>query len=172
MDRTQKEASVASLQAALQDTNLVVVAHYSGLTVAEMTSLRQRMRGANASMKVAKNRLARIAIKGTRFEGIDKLLKGPTAIAYSSDPVAAAKVAADFAKENDKFVILGGGLGEQTLDAAGVQALAKLPSINELRAKLVGLVQAPATKVAGVVQAPAGQLARLLGAYAAKGDAA
>lgn len=172
MDRTQKEASVASLQAALQETNLVVVAHYSGLTVAEMTNLRSRMRGAEASLKVAKNRLARIAIKGTRFEGIDGLLKGPTAIAFSRDPVAAAKVAADFAKENDKFVILGGGLGEQTLDAAGVQALAKLPSINELRAKLIGLVQAPATKVAGVVQAPAGQLARLLNAYATKGDAA
>lgn len=172
MDRTQKEAAVASLNASLQDVSLVVVAHYSGLTVGEMTELRRRMRVAQASLKVSKNRLARIALKGTQFEGIDALLKGPTAIAFSRDPVAAAKVAADFAKENEKFKILGGGLGTQTLDAKGVEALAKLPSLDELRGKLIGLLQAPATKVAGVVQAPAAQLARVLNAYAQKNEAA
>jgi large subunit ribosomal protein L10 len=168
MDRAEKAETVASLQADFAATSLVVVAHYSGLTVSELTDLRRRMRKAEASFRVAKNRLARIAIRGTSYENLDELFRGPTAIALSQDPVAAAKVAAAYAKENEKFVILGGGLGTQRLDAAGVKALATLPSIDELRAKLLGLILAPATRLAGIVQAPGGQLARVIKAYADK----
>lgn len=170
MDRAQKAETVEALKASFAGTSLVVVAHYSGLTVAEITELRRRMRQAQASFQVAKNRLARIAIRDTSFANLDELFRGPTAIALSSDPVAAAKVATAYAKENDKFVILGGGLGAQRLDPAGIQALATLPSIDELRGKLLGLILAPATKIAGVVQAPGGQLARVIRAYADKAD--
>ena len=171
MDRTQKEETVAALHAALQDTGLVVVTQQSGMTVAEVTDLRRKMRAAGASFKVTKNRLARIALKGTQFEGLDGLFKGPTAVAYSKDPVAAAKVAADYAKGNDKFKIVGGSLGTQTLDVEGVKALASLPSLDELRAKIVGLIQAPATKIAQVINAPATKLARVVQAYADKSQA-
>jgi large subunit ribosomal protein L10 len=170
VDRTQKEQTVAALHEALQDIGLVVVTQQSGMTVAEVTDLRRKMRVAGANFKVTKNRLARIALKGTQFEGLDGLFKGPTAIAFSKDPVAAAKVAADYAKANDKLKIIGGSLGTQRLDVDGVKALATLPSLDELRGKLIGLIQAPATKVAGVLQAPGGQLARVFAAYAKKDE--
>ncbi|MBP2302299.1 50S ribosomal protein L10 [Azospirillum picis] len=172
MDRTQKEATIADLQTKLADTGLVVVTHHLGLTVKEVTDLRAKVRAAGAGFKVTKNRLARRALQGTQFEGLDGLFKGPTAIAYSKDPVAAAKVVADFAKTNDKLQIIGAGLGDQVLDAEGVKALATLPSLDELRAKLVGMIQTPATRIAGVLQAPGGQVARVLAAYAKKDEAA
>ncbi len=172
MDRAQKEKQVEQLRGIFADSSLVVVAHQEGLTVAESSDLRVKMREAGASFKVTKNRLARIALDGTKFSEIADLFKGPTAIAYSEDPVAAARVAVNFAKTNDKLVVVGGALDEQQLDQAGVQTLAKLPSLDEQRSMLIGLIQAPATKVAGVLQAPAGQLARVFGAYAATDEAA
>lgn len=172
MDRTQKEATIADLAAKLQDTGLVVVTRHKGLTVAEVTDLRGKVRAAGASFKVTKNRLARRALTGTQFEGIDGLFKGPTAIAYSKDPVAAAKVVVAYAKSNDKLEILGAALGKQVLNADGVKALATLPSLDELRAKLLGMIQTPATRIAGVLQAPGGQVARVLAAYAKKDEAA
>lgn len=172
MNRAQKAELVAELNKVFQDAESVVVTHYSGLSVAEVTDLRRKMSEAGASFKVAKNRLARLALEGTEYGSLSDMLTGPTAIAYSSDPVAAAKVAVDFAKGNEKLVIVGGAMGATALDADGVKALASMPSLDELRGKLVGLIQAPATKVAGVVQAPAGQLARVLGAYAQQGEAA
>jgi large subunit ribosomal protein L10 len=153
------------------DTSMVVVTRNQGLTVAEVTDLRRRMRAAGATFKVAKNRLATLALDGTRFDGIAPLLKGPTALAWSADPVAAAKTAVEFAKTNERLVVIGGSLGTQTLDAAGVRALAELPSLDALRAKLVGMIATPATRIAGVLQAPAGQLARVFGAYANKDEA-
>jgi len=171
VDRTQKKEWVGSLHETLGEVGLVVVTQYKGLTVAEMTSLRVKMRAAGASFKVTKNRLTRLALGGTEFENLDDLFVGPTAIAVSSDPVAAARVAVEFAKTNDKLKILGGSLGNQRLDINGVKALAELPSLDELRAKLVGMISTPATRIAGVLQAPAGQLARVLKAKADK-DAA
>ncbi len=150
----------------------MVVAHYSGLTVAQLQTLRKQMKQAGASVKVAKNRLAKIALEGTDVASIASLLKGPTLIAFSSDPVAAPKVASDFAKTNEKFVILGGAMGKTVLDLNGVKQLASLPSLDELRAKIVGLIQAPATKIAQVVNAPAAKLARVVQAYASKSEAA
>jgi len=171
MDRAQKSELVAELNRTFSETSVVVVTRNLGLSVAQSTDLRTKMRDAGASYKVAKNRLARIAIEGTPYVTISDLLTGPTAIASSADPVAAAKVAVEFAKTNDKFEVVGGAMGDTVLDVNGVKALAALPSLDELRAKIVGLVQAPATKVARIVQAPAAQLARVMGAYAAK-DAA
>ena len=171
MDRAEKTELVGSLQQVFQTTNVVVVCHYAGLTVAQMSALRRQARQAGASVKVAKNRLAKIALEGTDVASISALLKGPTLIAYSGDPVAAPKVATDFAKTHEKLVILGGAMGKTVLNPDSVKALASLPSLDELRAKLVGLVQAPATKIARVVNAPASKLARVFGAYAAK-DAA
>ena len=172
MDRVQKRESVAELGEVFKASQVVVVAHYKGLTVADMQRLRKASKGAGASVKIAKNRLARIALDGTDAASIQDLLKGPTLLAYSSDPVAAAKVAVDFAKANDKLVILGGAMGATALNPDGVKALASLPSLDELRAKIVGLVQAPATKIAQVVNAPAAKLARVFGAYAIKDEAA
>lgn len=172
MDRTEKAAAIAALHRTLQETQLVVVTHQLGLTVAEVTVLRGKMRAAGAGFKVTKNRLARIALKGTQFEGIDDLFRGPTAIAFSRDPVAAAKVVADFAKSNDKLQIIGAGLGKQVLNVEGVKALATLPSLDQLRAQLLGLLTTPATRIAGVLQAPGGQIARVLSAYAKKDEAA
>lgn len=169
MDRTQKQELVETLHRFLSGATAVVITRQSGLTVGEVTDLRRRMRAAGASFKVTKNRLARLALKGTRFEGLDGLFTGPTAIAYSDDPVAAAKVASEFANSNNKLVIIGGGIGEQMLDAEGVKALAKLPSLTELRGKIAGLLQAPAAKLIGVLQAPGGQVARVLAAHARKG---
>ncbi len=168
MDRTEKQEFVSSLAAVFAETSMVVVTRNEGMTVAEVTVLRQRMRAAGATFKVAKNRLAALAIDGTRFDGLAPLLKGPTALAWSHDPVAVAKVAVEFAKTNEKLVLIGGALGTQTLSADGVRALAELPSLDALRGRLVGLIQAPATRIAGVLAAPAGQLARVLGAYARK----
>jgi len=172
VDRGAKEALVTQLHQSLAAATLVVVTQQKGLTVAETTKLRRQMREAGASFKVAKNRLARLALKGTAFESLSEQLKGPTGLAYSSDPVAAARVAVKYAKDNNKLSILGGAMSGQVFDAAGVDALSRLPSLDELRGKLIGLLQAPATKVAGVLQAPAGQLARVFSAYANKSEAA
>jgi large subunit ribosomal protein L10 len=172
VDRAEKKATIETLNGVFKASNVVIVAHYSGLTVVQMQTLRRQMKQAGASVKVAKNRLAKIALEGTDVASIGPLLKGPTLIATSSDPVAAPKVAVDFAKANEKFVILGGAMGKTALDANGVKALAALPSLDELRAKIVGLIQAPATKIAQVVNAPAAKLARVVQAYAAKGEAA
>ena len=168
MDRTEKREFVSTLAAVFADTSMVVVTQNKGLTVAEVTVLRQRMRAAGATFKVAKNRLAVLALDGTSFASIAPLLKGPTALAWAHDPVAVAKVAVDYAKANDKLVLLGGALGSQTLDADGVRALAELPSLDALRARLLGMIQTPATRIAAVVAAPAAGLARVIGAYASK----
>jgi len=172
LDRTEKHAFVALLAAVFAETSMVVVTQNNGLTVADVTTLRRRMREAGATYKVAKNRLAILALDGTRFDGIAPMLKGPTALAWSRDPVAVAKTAVEFARTNDKFVVLGGALGTQMLDASGVKALSELPSLDALRAKILGLINAPATKIAGILQAPGGQLARVLAAYAKKDEAA
>lgn len=172
MDRTEKREFVSSLASVFAETSMVVVTRNQGLTVAEVTDLRRRMRAAGATFKVAKNRLATLALDGTRFDGIAPLLKGPTALAWSHDPVAVAKAAVEFARTNEKFVVVGGALGAQTLDASGVQALAELPSLETLRGRLLGMIQTPGTRIAGVLQAPAGQLARVFGAYAKKDEAA
>ena len=166
MDRAEKKELVAELNGVFQKASVVVVAHYSGLTVAQMQNLRKQMRAAGASVQVAKNRLAKIALEGTDVASIAPLLKGPTLIAYSDDPVAAPKVASAFAKDFDKFVILGGAMGKTALNPDGVKALAALPSLDELRAKIVGLINAPATKIAQLATAPAAKLARVFGAYA------
>ena len=172
MDRSQKEELVASLHRTFAETNLIIVTQQSGMTVAEVSDLRRQMREAGASYKVTKNRLTRLALEGTRYEALKELFTGPTAIAVSVDPVAAAKVCVSFAKVNEKLTIVGGAMGETRLDASAIQALATLPSLDQLRAKLIGVLQAPATKVAGVVQAPAAQLARVLSAYSSQGEAA
>jgi large subunit ribosomal protein L10 len=171
MDRAEKADVVAKLNAELGSVGVVVVTRNLGMTVAQSTDLRNKMRDAGAAYKVTKNNLAKLAIKGTAYESLNDLLTGPTAFATSADAVAAAKVAVEFAKTNDRLEIVGGAMAGQALDANGVKALATLPSLDELRAKIVGLVQAPATKIVQIVQAPAGQLARVFGAYAAK-DAA
>lgn len=172
MDRSQKEELVASLHSTFSETTLVVVTQQSGMTVAEASSLRRQMLEAGASYKVTKNRLTRLALEGTQFEALKDMFTGPTAIAVSEDPVAAAKVCVEFAKKNDKLTIVGGAMGATMLDPNGIKALATLPSLDELRGKLIGVLQAPATKVAGVVQAPAAQLARVFSAYGSKGEAA
>jgi large subunit ribosomal protein L10 len=172
VDRTQKEELVASFNDVFSGATLVVVTSQKGLTVAQSTELRQEMRKAGAHFKVTKNRLTRLALEGTKFEHLSDLFKGPTAIAYSEDPVAAARVAVKFADDYEKFEVLGGGLSEQALDVSGVNTLAKLPSLDELRGKLVGMIQTPATRIAGVTRAPAGQLARVLCARAEQGEAA
>jgi large subunit ribosomal protein L10 len=171
VNRSEKAEAVAELNQIFKDANLMVVTRQSGLTVQEVTDLRRKVRAAGASYKVAKNRLTLRALEGTPFKALGPLFTGPTAIAYSKDPVAAAKVVSAFAKDNEKLTIVGGALGENTLDVAGVQALATLPSLDALRATIIGLLQAPATKVAGVLQAPAGQVARVFGAYGAKDGA-
>jgi large subunit ribosomal protein L10 len=168
LDRTEKRAFVAGLNAALSATEMIVVTRNQGLTVAEATDLRRRMRAAGATFKVAKNRLTHLALEGTRFDGLKPLLKGPTALAWAPDPVAVAKATVEFARTNEKLVLIGGALGPRTLDATGVRALAELPSLDTLRARIVGLIAGPATKVAGVLQAPGGQLARVFGALARK----
>ncbi|MEC9345739.1 MAG: 50S ribosomal protein L10 [Pseudomonadota bacterium] len=170
MNRDEKSELVASMKGVFENTSLVIVTHYTGMSVKEITDLRRQVRAAGASFKVTKNRLTQIALDGTDFGGLADSFKGPTAITYSSDPVAAAKVTVDFAKKNDKLVILCGALGAQMLDAEGVKALATLPSLDELRAKIIGVLQAPASKLVGVVQAPGSQLARVLQAYATKDE--
>ncbi|MEI2384038.1 50S ribosomal protein L10 [Breoghania sp. JC706] len=172
MDRAEKREAVAALNTVFSDAGVVVVAHYAGLSVADMTSLRAKVREAGGSVKVAKNRLAKLALQGTDAEHIADLFQGPTVIAYSSDPVAAPKAVMDFVKGNEKLVVLGGALGSTNLDADGVKALATMPSLDELRAKIVGMISTPATRIAQVLSAPAGQVARVIGAYAKKDEAA
>lgn len=171
MDRAEKAESIETLKGVFSDAGAVVVTHYMGLTVAEMTDLRLRLRKEGAGLKVVKNRLAQKALAADAGSDTYTLFKGPVAIAYAPDPVSAAKVATQYAKDNEKFTVIGGLMGEQVLDVKGIEALAKLPSLDQLRASIIGLLQAPATKVAGVLQAPAGQLARVFNAYATK-DAA
>jgi large subunit ribosomal protein L10 len=168
VDRTEKREFVAGLHEALSATSMIVVSHNTGLTVAEATELRRRMRAAGVTFKVAKNRLAHLALEGTKFDGLKPMLTGPTALAWSEDPVAAAKATVEFARTNDRLVLIGGALGPQMLDASGVRALAELPSLDALRARIVGMISTPATRVAGVLQASAGQLARVFGAFARK----
>ena len=168
MDRSQKADLVAELKNVFTETSVVVVTRNLGLSVAQSTELRLKMRDAGAQFKVAKNRLALIALEDTRYQPIGDLLKGPTALATSGDPVAAAKVAVDFAKTTDKFEIVGGAMGDTVLDVNGIKALAALPSLDELRATIVGLIQAPATKIARTVNEPGAQLARVFAAYGAQ----
>ena len=166
MNRNEKAELIETLQSTLSEAAAIVVTHQTGLTVAESSDLRGRMREAGAGFKVTKNRLTKIALQGTKYEDISDLFTGPTAMGTSADPVAAAKVLVNFAKENDKLTVIGGSLDGKVLDKAGVEALAKLPSLDELRAKLVGLLNAPATQVARVAQAPAAKLARVIQARA------
>ncbi len=168
MDRSQKTDAVAALNATFNEVGVVVVTRNLGMTVEQTTALRVKMREAGASFKVSKNSLAKLAIADTDYAGIGDMLTGPVALATSVDPVAAAKVAVEFAKTNDKLEVIGGSMGSQLLDADGIKALASMPSLDELRGKLVGLVQAPATKIAQLVVAPAGKVARVFGAYVAK----
>ncbi|HEV2746090.1 MAG TPA: 50S ribosomal protein L10 [Allosphingosinicella sp.] len=171
MDRAQKAEAVAALKQTFTEASAVVITRNLGLSVAQSTDLRNRMREAGARYKVAKNTLALIAVEGTAYAPISDMLTGPTALATSADPVAAAKVAVDFAKTTDRFEVVGGAMGDTLLDVAGVRALAELPSLDELRARIIGLVQAPATKIARVLNEPGAQLARIFAAYAAKEDA-
>jgi large subunit ribosomal protein L10 len=172
MDRAQKADSIEELKGVFAEAGAVVVTHYMGLTVAEMTDLRNRLRKEGAKLKVVKNRLAQKAMDGSSGEAGDRLFKGPVAIAFAKDPVVAAKVVTQYAKDNDKFTVIGAILGDNVLNEAGVKSLATLPSLDQLRGQLIGLIQAPATKVAGVLAAPAGQLARVFNAYATKDEAA
>ena len=171
MDRSQKSDAVAQLTATFNEAGAVVITRNLGMSVAQSTALRNKVREVGASYKVAKNSLAKIAIAETDYVGIADFLNGPTAIATSVDPVAAAKAVVEFAKTTDKIEIVGGAMGSQILNADGVKALASMPSLDELRAKLIGLVQAPATKIAQLTTAPAAKLARVFAAYAEK-DAA
>jgi large subunit ribosomal protein L10 len=168
VERAEKREVVTALHDVFAKTGVVVVAHYAGLTVSAMTKLRSEMRGAGGQVKVAKNRLVKLALEGTDAKGIADLLKGPTCLAFSADPVAAPKIAVKFAKANGKFVILGGAMGSTVLDAKGVNSLADLPSLDELRGKLIGLLQAPASKIARTLNEPGAQLARVFGAYGNK----
>lgn len=168
MERAEKKEYVESMHAALKASSTLVVAHYKGLTVAEISALRAKARAAGVSMRVTPNRLTKLALKGTQFEGISDRFKGPTALAYSNDPVAAAKAFADYAKDNEKLVLIGGAFGDRALDVKGVEALAKMPSLNELRAKIIGMLQTPATRIATLLQAPGSQVARVINAHATK----
>ncbi len=172
MERAEKKELVATLNTVFKTTGVIVVAHNKGLTVNQVNDLRNKMSQAGAIVKVAKNRLVKLALDGTDASGIKGLFVGPTMVAYAADPVAAPKVAAAFAKGNEKFVVLGGALGLTVLDANAVKALAELPSLDQLRGKIVGLIQAPATRIAGVLAAPGGQIARVINAYATKEQAA
>lgn len=168
MTRLQKKELIEATNAKLSEASVALVVHNNGLTVAQVSELRRRMRDVGAEFKVAKNRLVKIAAKNTPLEIVTDLLKGPSAIATSADPVSVAKGLVDFAKNNEKLVIVGGAFGSQKLDAKAVEALAKLPSLNELRAKIVGMIQTPATRIAGILQAPGGQIARVISAHASK----
>lgn len=168
MNRAEKTALIDDLHATFTQSEVVLVAHYKGLTVAEMSDLRRKMRAAGGTVKVAKNRLARLALDGTPYQDLNGLMIGPTALTYANDPVGVSKVAVDFAKTNPKLVLIGGGVGNTVLDPDGIKSLATLPPLQELRAKIVGLLSAPATRMAGVLQAPAGQLARVFAAYGEK----
>jgi large subunit ribosomal protein L10 len=167
--RADKTAIVDELRGVFSGASSIVVTHYKGLSVAEITELRRQMGAAGAGFRVTKNRLVRIALETTPYVGLAELFVGPTAVAFSNDPVAAPKAAAAFAKRNEKLIIIGGGLGEHVMSSEQVRALADLPSLDELRAKLVGLIQTPASRLVGVLQAPGGQIARVLAAHAGQG---
>lgn len=166
--RAKKAEMIEGVSGALENSSVVILVQNKGMTVAQVSELRRRMREAGAGYRVAKNRLTKIAVKGTPFESISDKLSGPIALAYSEDPVAAAKVAVEYAKTNDKAVIVGGAFGDRVLDVSGVEALAKMPSLDQLRGTIIGLLQAPAQRIASVLQAPAGQVARVIGAYSEK----
>lgn len=168
MDRAQKKAFVEDLGASVKEAEIVILAHYKGLTVADISKLRSKMRAAGAGFKVAKNRLTKRAFEGTQFAPLSDKLKGPVALAYAKEPAAAAKALVEFAKDNENLVLLGGAFGSNVLDAQGLVQLSKLPSLDELRGKIIGLLQAPATKIAAVLAAPGGQVARVVGAYSRK----
>jgi large subunit ribosomal protein L10 len=168
MDRSQKADTVVALNATFNEVGVVVITRNLGMTVAQSTALRLKMRDAGASFKVSKNSLARLAIANTDYAGIGDMLTGPVALGTSVDPVAAAKIAVEFAKTNDKLEIVGGAMGALVLNADGIKALASMPSLDQLRGTIIGLVQAPATKLAQLATAPAAKLARVFGAYAAK----
>jgi len=172
VNREEKQELVSDLGGLFEETGIVVVTQYKGLTVAEVSDLRAKVREAGAGFRVTKNRLTRLALAGTKFESLSDLFTGPTAIAYSNDPVAAAKAAVEFSKKNEKLIIIGASMGAEVLNVESVKTLATLPSLDELRAKIVGIIQTPATRIAAVTQAPAGQLARVFGAYARKDEAA
>lgn len=172
MDRAAKEELVTQLHEVFQNTGVIVVSHYAGLSVAQMTDYRNRMRVAGGQVKVAKNRLAKIALQGTDIAPMSDLLTGPTCLSFSEDPIAAAKVAVEYSKANEKLVILGGAMGNTVLDADGVKALASLPSLDELRGKIVGLIQAPMVKIVRTINEPGAQLARVMQAKSAQADAA
>jgi large subunit ribosomal protein L10 len=172
VDRAEKREFVSTLNQVFTDSGVIVVAHYSGLTVSQLSALRRKMGQAGGSLRVAKNKLVKIALEGTDVAHVAPLFNGPTILAYSQDPMIAPKIAVEFAKTNDKFVILGGAMGQTSLSADSVKALASLPSLDELRAKLLGLIQGPATKIAQVVTAPGAKVARVFGAYASQGKAA
>ncbi len=169
MNRAEKKAEIEFLNQTFQDNDLVVITHYRGLTVDQMTDLRVKARESGAQIKVTKNTLAKLAVKGTDYENLTDLFSGPTAVAVSKDPIAAAKVTVNFAKDNDDLVVIGGSYNNQFLDEAAVKALASMPSLEELRGKIVGMLAAPATRIATLAQAPASQVARVIGAYANKG---
>jgi large subunit ribosomal protein L10 len=170
VDRTEKREFVTELNQALAVTSMIVVTRNTGLTVAEATDLRRRMRAAGATFRIAKNRLTNLALQGTPFDGIRPMLTGPIALAWSVDAVSVAKAAVEFAKTNEKLVLVGGSLGTQTLNADGIKALAELPSLDELRGRLLGMIQTPGTRIAGILAAPAGQLARVFGAFARRDE--
>jgi large subunit ribosomal protein L10 len=172
VDRAEKRELVSTLNEAWKGTGVMVVAHYKGMTVAEMTEFRKRVKEAGGAVKVSKNRLAKLALKDTDAEGISDLLKGQTCVAYSEDPISAAKVSVKYSKENEKLVILGGAMGKTMMDVNAVKALADLPSLDELRATLIGLLQAPASKIARILKEPGAQLARILQAKSATGGTA
>ena len=168
MNRVEKKEFIEDVHGKLKDASVMVVTQYRGLTVAEITDLRRKMRAAGAGFKVSKNRLVKLAAQNTKFETATDMLKGPTAVAYSTDPVAAAKGVVEFAKNNEKLVIVGGMYNEQKLDKKAIEALAKLPSLDELRAKIIGMLKTPATRIACVLQAPGGQVARVIAAHSKK----
>lgn len=172
MNRVEKEGVVAGLNRTFSEAAAVVVTHYRGLNVTEMNDLRGKMREAGAEFRVTKNRLARLALDGTPYAPLAGMFDGPVAIAYSDDVVAPARTCVNFARQNDKLVVLGGAMGATVLDAGAVRELASLPSLDELRGRIVGLLNAPAAKIVGVLQAPAGQLARVMDAYAKSSEAA
>lgn len=168
MDLNQKKQVVSQIKEDFTSASSVVITHYSGLTVEEITKLRNNLRELGARFKVTKNSLAKLALKDTVYEQLSDLFVGPTGVAFSQDPVSAAKGIVNFAKENEKLVILGGAISDQRMEIDRIEALAKLPSVDELRGKIVGLLSTPASRIASVLQAPGGQLARVLNAYSQK----
>jgi large subunit ribosomal protein L10 len=168
VDKLKKGQVVASLQESFSGASTIIVTHYKGLTVAEITNLRRNMRKLGAEFKVTKNSLTKLALKDTQYEKLSELLEGPVAIAYSSDPVAAAKGIVEFANDNEKLIILGGAVGSEAVDVSRIKTLAKLPSLDQLRSKIIGMISTPATRIACILQAPGSQVARVISAHAKK----